>query len=56
MSKTFIWLGLIVGSTVGGLLPMLWGDDVLSIAGLALSTVGAVAGIFVGYKVAQSIG
>lgn len=56
MAKAFIWIGLLVGSTIGGLIPMLWGDDMISLAGLALSTVGAVAGIFVGYKISQAVG
>jgi hypothetical protein len=56
MNKLFIWLGLIVGSTVGGLVPLLWGDDVISVAGIALSAVGGIAGIIAGYKLAQSMG
>jgi hypothetical protein len=56
MTKAFIWIGLLIGSTVGGLIPTLWGDDLLSLAGLGLSTVGAIAGILGGYRLAQSIG
>ena len=56
MRRTFIWLGLFVGSTLGGLVPMLWGDDMLSVAGILLSMVGGIAGIFAGWKVAQAIG
>jgi hypothetical protein len=56
MTKTFIWIGLLVGSTVGGLLPLIWGDDVLSVAGIVLSTVGGIGGVFGGYKLAQSMG
>ena len=56
MTKTFIWLGLLVGSTLGGLAPMLWSDDMLSAAGILLSMVGGIAGIFAGYKLSQSIG
>lgn len=56
MTKFFIWTGLFVGSTVFGLIPMLWGDDMLSVAGLLLSMVGGVAGIFGGWKLAQAIG
>ena len=52
----FIWLGLAVGSTVGGFIPLLWGGDALSVAGLLLSMVGAVAGIFGGYKLGQMVG
>jgi hypothetical protein len=56
MTKTFIWIGLFVGSSIGGALPMLWGDDMLSPAGLGLSVAGAVAGIFAGYRFAQAVG
>lgn len=56
MTRTFIWIGMFVGSTVGGLLPLLWGDDMLSVAGIILSMVGAMAGIFGGWKLAQSVG
>lgn len=56
MTKTFIWIGLFVGSSVGGALPLLWGDDMLSLAGLGLSVVGAIAGIFAGYRLSQAIG
>jgi hypothetical protein len=56
MTKTFIWLGLFVGSTLGGCVPMLWGADMLSPAGILLSIVGAIAGILGGYKLGQAIG
>jgi hypothetical protein len=56
VTKFFIWTGLFVGSTVAGLIPMLWGDDMLSVAGLLLSMVGGVLGIFGGWKLAQAIG
>ena len=56
MARGFIWAGLLVGSTVGGLLPALWGGEMLSGIGILLSMIGAVAGIFAGYKIAQSVG
>jgi hypothetical protein len=56
MTKTFIWLGLFVGSTIGGLVPTLWGGDMFSLAGIGLSMLGAIAGIFAGYRLAQSMG
>jgi len=55
MAKTFIWIGMIVGSTLGGLVPMLWGDDMMSMAGLGLSAIGGLIGIVVGYKTAQAM-
>lgn len=56
MTKTFIWLGLIIGSTVGGFIPTLWGGDMLSGAGFGLSTVGALLGVLGGYKLGNFLG
>jgi hypothetical protein len=52
--KKFIWIGLFVGSTVGNMVPLLWGGDVISISGMLLSLVGGIAGIWVGYRLGQS--
>lgn len=32
-----IWIGIFIGSTIGGLIPELWGDDVLPYSGVLLS-------------------
>ena len=56
MTKTFIWIGLFVGSTLGGLIPILWGDDMLSMWGILLSMVGAIVGIIAGYRVGAALG
>ena len=55
MTKTFIWIGLFVGSSIGGALPLLWGDDMLSLAGVGLSVVGAIVGIFGGYRLGRAM-
>jgi hypothetical protein len=55
VTKKFIWIGMFVGSTIGNLVPMLWGGDALSISGLFFSLVGGVAGIWVGYRWGQSM-
>jgi hypothetical protein len=55
MVKLFIWLGLFVGSTVGGLIPELWGAGIFSFFSVMLSTLGGVAGIFIGYKLGKMI-
>jgi uncharacterized membrane protein YeaQ/YmgE (transglycosylase-associated protein family) len=54
-SKKLIWLGLFVGSTVGGMLPSLWGADMFSLSGVVMSFVGGVAGIWAGYRLAKSL-
>lgn len=48
--RSAIWIGILVGSTIGGLIPALWGGDLLSYSGLLLSGAGAFAGLWVGYK------
>lgn len=55
-SRFFIWLGVFVGSTAFGCIPMLWGDDLISAAGMGLSFVGAIVGLFGGWKLTQMIG
>lgn len=55
MTKTFIWLGIFGGSTLGGFVPMLWGDDMFSMAGMIGSFVGAIAGLFGGYKLSKMV-
>ena len=55
MRKKFIWIGLFVGSTVGNMLPVLWGGDVMSVSGVLLSLVGGIVGIWMGYRMGKSM-
>ena len=50
-SRPLIWIGMIVGSTVGGFVPALWGDSMFSMSSIILSTIGGVAGIVIGFKI-----
>ena len=54
-TKSLIWIGMFVGSTVAGFVPRLWGANVFSLAGFAFSSVGALAGIWLGYKLGTSL-
>jgi uncharacterized membrane protein YeaQ/YmgE (transglycosylase-associated protein family) len=51
--KRWVWLGVTVGSAVGGYVPLLWGESAFSITSMVLSFVGGVAGIWAGYKLNQ---
>jgi hypothetical protein len=53
MAKKLIWLGFFVGSTVGSMVPYLWGADMLSFSSLVLSAIGGALGIWAGYKADQ---
>lgn len=56
MNKMFIYIGMTVGSTIGALLPRLWGDhDFLSPMSFLLGAVGGIIGIWLGYKLGRQL-
>lgn len=55
MVKTLIWLGLFVGSTLGGLIPGMWGDSMFSGWALLLSAAGGFLGIWAGYRLGRML-
>jgi hypothetical protein len=52
-SKSLIWVGIFVGSTLGGFIPELWGASFLSFESIIFSTIGGIAGIWAGFKLSQ---
>ena len=54
-TKRLIWMGVFIGSTAGGLLPGLWHASMFSMWGLLFSTIGGLVGIWVGWKIGQSL-
>ncbi len=52
-TKKFIWIGVFVGSAVGGLVPTLWGAGFFSFSSMFWSAFGAFAGIWAGYQLSQ---
>jgi uncharacterized membrane protein YeaQ/YmgE (transglycosylase-associated protein family) len=50
-TKLPIWVGMLIGSILGGYIPTLWGADIFSLTSLAGSVVGGLLGIWVGYKI-----
>ena len=51
--RSMVWIGIGVGSTIGGMIPSLWGANMLSISSIVFSGVGAMAGIWVGYELSH---
>lgn len=49
--KTLIWIGLFIGSSIGGVIPMLWNASPISISSTLLGALGGIAGIWLGFKV-----
>lgn len=55
-AKTLIWIGIFVGSTLGGWLGSLAGHgNFISWQSVVGSTLGAFAGVYIGYKISQYI-
>lgn len=51
--KTFIWGGLFIGTTLGGMAPILWGGSMFSMSAVVLTAVGGLVGIWIGFKLAK---
>jgi len=47
-----IWIGILVGSTIGGFIPDLWGAGLFSYSSVLLSGIGAFVGLLIVYKLA----
>lgn len=52
-SKKLIYFGMIVGSVVGGYLPIVWGGSAFSFSSVILSAIGGIAGIFIAFKLTR---
>jgi uncharacterized membrane protein YeaQ/YmgE (transglycosylase-associated protein family) len=48
--KRLIWIGTLVGSVIGGFIPLLWGASDFSMSSIIFSSIGAMVGIIVTYK------
>jgi hypothetical protein len=52
-SKSLIYLGLFIGSTVGSYVPTLWGAGFLSFSSVICSAIGGILGIYIFFKISQ---
>ena len=48
--KARIWIGVLIGSTIGGFVPELWGADMFSYSSVLLSGIGGFIGLWIAYK------
>lgn len=53
-SKSLVWIGLFVGSAIGGYIPTLLGDNFLSYTSAILTAVGGIIGIWIGFKLGNN--
>jgi len=52
-TKTLIYIGAFIGSSIGGAIPLLWDGGLFSFSSVFLSGAGALMGIWAGYKVSR---
>jgi len=53
MQRQFIFLGMIVGSIIGGYLPALFGVSVFSVISILTGALGDLIGIYIAYKLTR---
>ncbi len=51
--KALITIGILLGSTIGGFIPNLWGAGIFSMASIFFSAIGAILGLYFGFKISQ---
>jgi len=49
--KTATYIGVALGSVIGGNIPLLWGASTFSFSSIALGGLGALVGLWVAFKV-----
>ena len=55
MDKRVLWMCLLVGSTLGGMLPELWGASTWGLTSLVFGSAGAAAGVWVAARISDSL-
>jgi hypothetical protein len=55
MRKTIIMIGMVIGSYAGSCIPLLWGGSFLSMSSILFGGLGALAGIYVAFKLTSGI-
>lgn len=51
--KVLVYLGMIIGSIIGGYVPMLFGAGLISYSSVLFSGIGAILGVWIGYKLSN---
>ncbi|MFA5030231.1 MAG: hypothetical protein WC495_01405 [Patescibacteria group bacterium] len=55
-TKSIIYLGMFIGSFVGGWVPTLWGANPLGLESVLGGLIGGFLGIWGGFKLSKAIG
>ncbi|MDE2078819.1 MAG: hypothetical protein KGI73_00365 [Patescibacteria group bacterium] len=52
-AKSIIWFGFFLGSTIGSVIPSLWGAGMFSFSGILFTAIGGILGIYGGFKLTR---
>jgi hypothetical protein len=52
-SKSAIWIGMFIDSTLGGFIPELWGAGFLSFSFILSTAVFGILGIYLGFRMSN---
>ncbi len=52
-SRKIMWLLLSLGGFLGGYIPLLWGDSYFSFSSIIFSSLGAILGIWIAFKITR---
>lgn len=55
VSKPLLMVGMVIGSTVGTYVPMLWGVSAFSLTSVLFSLIGGIIGIWGAYRISRQI-
>jgi len=52
-SKVAVYLGMTIGSIIGGYVPTLFGAGLISYSSVLFSGIGGILGVWIGYKLSN---
>ena len=52
-SKRIVTIFMIVGGYIGGYIPALWGAGGFTFSSLIFNALGAISGVWIGFKISQ---
>jgi uncharacterized membrane protein YsdA (DUF1294 family) len=55
MDKRVLWLCVLVGSTVGGMVPEAWGGSAFGLASLCFGALGGIAGVWAAARISDGL-
>lgn len=51
--KSFVMMGMVIGSLIGGYIPIFFGASFFSYSSILFNGIGGIIGIYIGYKLSQ---